>query len=279
MHKMIYLNGWILPLEEARISPVDHGFTVGDGVFESLITYQGKPFAMRQHWERLVRSAGVMGLAVPSLEELTEATNELISANNVQHGRIRITLTGGEAPLGSEKGSNPQTTLVIASMELPQRPPLAKVITVDWTRNERSALTQVKSTSYGENVVALSAAKAAGAQEAIFANTKGELCEGTGSNIFLIRGGQIHTPALSSGCLAGVTRGLVLECCERLGFSVDESPLPLNSLFNADEAFLTSTYREIQPIAQVNDHSMPIAPGVITTRLQAAFQELVRAGE
>lgn len=279
MHKMIYLNGWILPLEEARISPVDHGFTVGDGVFESLITYQSKPFAMRQHWERLVRSAGVMGLAVPSLEELTEATNELISANEVLHGRIRITLTGGEAPLGSEKGSNPQTTLVIASMELPQRPPLAKVITVDWTRNERSALTQVKSTSYGENVVALSAAKAAGAQEAIFANTKGELCEGTGSNIFLIRGGQIHTPALSSGCLAGVTRGLVLECCERLGFGVDESPLPLDSLFNADEAFLTSTYREIQPIAQVNDHAVPFAPGAITTRLQAAFQELVRTGE
>lgn len=277
MHDFVYLNGRVLPRAEARISPFDHGFTVGDGVFESLITYDGKAFGVREHWERLERSAAVLGIPVPSLEIFTEGIEEIIAANQLGTARLRVTLTGGEAPLGSEKAAETQTTFVVASMDVPQRPPLAKIATVPWPRNERGALAQVKSVSYAENVIALAAAKSQGAQEAILANTQGNLCEGTGSNIFLVLDGQLHTPPLSCGCLAGVTRHCVLQLCGQLGIPVLQTPVPMSRLREASEAFLTSTYREVQAIASVDEHHFPSAPGPITQRLQEAFRDFVNA--
>ncbi len=271
MHDMIYLNGRLLPQAEARISPFDHGFTVGDGVFESLITYEGKAFGVQEHWERLVRSAAALGIVAPSLETFSGALEEIITANQLGKARLRVTLTGGEAPLGSEKAAQSQPTLVVASMEVPQRPDLATICTVPWPRNERGALAQVKSTSYAENVIALAAAKAKGAQEAILENTRGELCEGTGSNIFLVLDGQLHTPPLVSGCLPGVTRHFVLQLCEQLGIPVKQIPVPMTRLFEAAEAFLTSTYREVQAIACVDAYHFPSAPGPLTLQLQQAF--------
>jgi branched-chain amino acid aminotransferase len=273
MHDMVYLNGRILPRAEAHISPFDHGFTVGDGVFESLITYDGKPFGLREHWERLMKSAAALQLSGPTLENFHNAVTSIIEANRLGTARLRVTLTGGEAALGSDQSTQSQPTFVVASMDVPQRPPLAKIATVRWPRNERSALAQVKSTSYAENVIALAAAKAMGAQEAILANTRGELCEGTGSNIFLVLSGQLHTPPLASGCLAGVTRHFVLQLCEQLGLAVQQTPVAMTQLPMASEAFLTSTYREIQAISQVDHHVIP-APGPITLQLQEAFQRL-----
>lgn len=278
MHEMLYLNGRLLTREEARISPFDHGITVGDGVFESVITYGGKAFAARRHWERLERSATVLGLTAPTWDVFRDSMDAVISANSLTDARLRITLTGGEAPLGSEKYANAEPTLIVASMDLPQRPPLASIITVPWTRNERGALAGAKTTSYGENVVALAAAKAKNAQEAIFANTRGELCEGTGSNIFLVLNGQLHTPSLDSGCLAGVTRAIVLELCQEMGISVNEDPLPMSALDDAEEMFLTSTYREAQAVAMVDGKSVPAAPGEVTRKIAAAFREFVIGG-
>jgi branched-chain amino acid aminotransferase len=275
MHDMIYINGLLLPRAEACISAFDHGFTVGDGVFESLITYDGKAFAVPEHWERLVRSAAALEITPPSLETFTTALEEIIRANRLDKARLRVTLTGGEAPLGSEKAVQSQPTLVVASMDVPQRPEVADICTVPWPRNERGALAQVKSTSYAENVIALAAAKAKGAQEAILENTQGELCEGTGSNIFLVLNGQLHTPPLQSGCLAGVTRHIVIQLCQELGIVVNQSPLPMRCLFEASEAFLTSTYREVQPIASVDRHPFPAAPGPRTEELQQAFRALL----
>ena len=277
MHDFVYLNSQVLPRAEARISPFDHGFTVGDGVFESLITYSGKAFGVREHWERLERSAAVLGIPVPSLEMFTEGIEEIIAANKLDTARLRVTLTGGEAPLGSEKAAETQTTFVVASMDVPQRPPLAKIATVPWPRNERGALAQVKSVSYAENVIALAAAKSRGAQEAILANTQGNLCEGTGSNIFLVLDGQLHTPPLSCGCLAGVTRHFVLQLCGQLEIPVLQTPVPMSRLYEATEAFLTSTYREVQAIASVDEHHFSSAPGPITQRLQEEFRDFVNA--
>ncbi len=274
MHDMVYLNGRILPRAEAHISPFDHGFTVGDGVFESLITYDGKAFGVREHWERLVNSAAALQLAEPTLEVFAQAISSMIEANQLGTARLRVTLTGGEAALGSDQSAQSQPTLVVASMDVPQRPPLARTATVPWPRNERSALAQVKSTSYAENVIALAAAKSKGAQEALLANTRGELCEGTGSNVFLVLDGQLHTPPLASGCLPGVTRHFVLQLCEQLGLKVHQTPIPMAQLLSAEEAFLTSTYREIQAISQVDELLLPAAPGPITLQLQAAFQQL-----
>jgi branched-chain amino acid aminotransferase len=137
-------------------------------------------------------------------------------------------------------------------------------------RNERGALTGLKTTSYGENVVALGRAAQAGAGEAIFGNTVGALCEGTGSNVVVARGGRLVTPPLASGCLAGVTRALVLEVCD-----VEEADLPLDALATADEAFLTSTTREVQPIARVDGAPLPAAPGPLTSAAADAFRALL----
>jgi branched-chain amino acid aminotransferase len=202
----------------------------------------------------------------------------LLQANDVCAGnaRVRITVTGGPGPLGSERGESTETTM-IAATPTPAMGEAADVVVVPYTRNENGALAGVKSTSYGENVVALAYAKQRGGGEAIFANTKGELCEGTGSNLFLGAGGTVLTPPLEAGCLAGVTRALVLELCAREGIAVSERAMPITALHGATEAFLTSTTREVQPIRKVDGMALRDVPGKTTARLRAAFRALADA--
>jgi branched-chain amino acid aminotransferase len=140
------------------------------------------------------------------------------------------------------------------------------VVTVPWLRNERGALTGIKTTSYAENVRALAYAAERGGNEAIFANTRGDLCEGTGTNVFLVTGGELVTPPLSAGCLAGVTRGLVLEW-----FGAAERDVPVGELAAASEAFLTSTTRDVQPIRSVDGVELPEAPGPVTRKAAQVF--------
>ena len=274
----VWINGALQSTEEVGISPFDHGVTVGNGVFETMLASDGSPFAFTRHYERLNRSAEMMGLSVRSREELWRASLEVLQANELvgRRSRLRITVTGGPAPLGSERGEQGETTLVAAS-------PSAEwgytedVIVVPYSRNEHGALAGIKSTSYGENVVALAEARRRGAGEAIFANTRGELCEGTGSNVFLVSGGLLITPPLSSGCLAGVTRALVIELCEREGIVLEEKAVPISSLERAEEAFLTSTTREVQPIREVDGRLISNVPGEVTSRLQRSFRVLMDA--
>ena len=276
MHDSIYLNGRLTSLASARLSPMDHGFTVGDGVFESLITYGCTAFALRRHYQRLCHSASLMGLPMPDYETLRHAVHAVITANGCTHARLRITLTRGEAPLGSELGQEHAPTFVVASANLPKRPELARVHLVKWTRNEHGALNQIKSTSYGENVIALAAAQAQGAQEAVFCNTQGHLCEGSGSNLFLVQNGVLHTPPLAEGCLAGITRAIVMEIATAAGLPLQENPLPREALWKAEEACLTSTFREVQSITQADEHAIPAGP--VTARLQALFRLRTQAG-
>lgn len=265
----VWIDGAVVDVAAARVSAFDHGLTVGDGVFETMRVYRGQAFALRRHLDRLERSAAGLGLSVPDRSLLAAATAEVLAAGGLADGRLRITLTGGVAPLGSGRGSAPPT-LVVAVAPLDPPAATADVVLVPWPRNERSALAGLKTTSYGENVVALARAAASGAGEAIFANTLGQLCEGTGTNVVLARGGRLVTPPLTSGCLAGVTRALVLELCE-----VEEVDLPVTALAEADEAFLTSTTREVQPIATVDGVALPAAPGPLTSAAAAAFTDLV----
>ncbi|MFF7644643.1 aminodeoxychorismate lyase [Streptomyces canus] len=162
-------------------------------------------------------------------------------------------------------------TLVVALGESAPRPDSTAVITVPWTRNERGALTGLKTTSYAENVVALARARADDASEALFANTVGQLCEGTGSNVFVVLDGEIHTPPLASGCLAGITRALTVEWT-----GARETDLPLDVLERADEIFLTSTLRDVQAVHRVDARELPGAPGPVTAKAMRIFQE--RAG-
>lgn len=271
---IVSVNGEIGDAETLRISPLDHGLLVGDGVFETMRVYRGVPFAWTRHLERLERSAAGLGLALPSVADLREQADAVLQANSLSEARLRITITGGPAPLGSERAAV-APTVVIAASALTPWPPSADVVTVPWPRNERGATAGLKTISYADNVRALAYAHERGAGEAIFANTRGELCEATGSNVFVVRGGALMTPPADSGCLLGVTRALVLELARDLGVASAEAALPMDALVAADEAFLSSTTREVQAIAHVDGTPLPAAPGPVTEQLSAAFAELV----
>ncbi len=271
---IIWMNGALMPLQDASVSPLDHGLVVGDGVFETLRTYRGVPFAWTRHAERLHTSAQGLGLDAPDTPPLRAAVDDVLAANELTEARIRITVTGGPAPPGSRRASVPPTVIVVA-FELEPVAPQLDVMIVPWTRNERGALAGLKTISYAENVRALAYAEAHGAQEAIFANTRGNLCEATGSNVFLTVGGQCFTPAVSAGCLDGVTRQLLVEVAHQLGVSIAQDDVPLDALRHADEAFVSSTTRGVQPIATVDGVALPVVSGPVTQRLAAGFAELV----
>jgi branched-chain amino acid aminotransferase len=272
--RIVWCNGTLGPEEEARISPFDHGLLTGDGVFETLRVYGGRPFGWRRHLERLAHSAGGLGLTVPDTEVVKEASDAVLAANGLTEARLRITVTGGPSPLGSERGAA-EPTVVISAMPLAPVAETIAVATVEWPRNERGALSGLKTISYAENVRALAEAARRGAGEAIFANTRGELCEGTGTNVFVVSGGRLLTPPPESGCLLGVTRALVLEVAGKIGVDAAEETLPLSALAAADEAFLASTTREVQAIGVVDGTPLPSAPGPVTLRLAEAFSALV----
>ena len=271
---VVWLDGGLVEADAARISPFDHGLLVGDGVFETLRVYGGTPFAWRRHHERLVASATGLGLTAPDHETLRHAADAVLHANGLTEARLRITVTGGPSPLGSERGVDGPTVIVAAS-EVRPWPPSEAVVTVPWPRNERGATAGLKTISYAENVRALAHAHAHGASEAIFLNTRGELCEATGSNLFVVTGGRVSTPPGSAGCLLGVTRALVVELGGTVGIDVVEAMLAPDALATADEAFLTSSTREVQAISHVDGTAVPAAPGPITERLAQAFSSLV----
>ena len=262
----VWMNGDLLPDDEARISVFDHGLVVGDGVFETIKVADGEPFAMTRHLRRLRTSALGLGLPEPDLDQIRQGALAVIAAaGNKPLARLRVTYTGGKSPLGSERGNSPATSIV-AMAEQPKPAPAVDVVTVPWPRNERGALSGLKTTSYGENVRALAYAAERGGSEAIFPNTLGRLCEGTGSNVFVVTGGRLLTPPLASGCLAGVTRALVIEWA-----GAEEEDLPLEALASADEAFLSGTTRDVQPIRNVDGQTLASAPGPVTKKAAEIF--------
>jgi branched-chain amino acid aminotransferase len=271
---IIWLDGRLVPAKDARVSPYDHGLLVGDGVFETMRVYNGIPFAWTRHHQRLERSAGGLGLTAPSSDELRAAVDSTLSANDLSEARVRLTLTGGPAAPGSERGDGPPTVIVIVGPPTPF-PVTVDVVTVPWTRNEGGAVTGLKTTSYAENVRALTYARERGAGEALFLNTRKELCEATGSNVFVLAGGMVRTPPEGAGCLLGVTRALVLELCAEHGIAAEEATLGPADLVHSDEAFLTSSTREVQPIAHTDSRALPAAPGPTTEKIAGLLTELI----
>ncbi|MCF3964348.1 aminotransferase class IV [Streptomyces fuscigenes] len=267
----IWVNGGLRAADEAHVSVFDHGLTVGDGVFETLKAVHGRPFALTRHLDRLARSARGLALPEPDLDEVRAACAAVLEATPMPLGRLRITYTGGLAPLGSDRGDG-GGTLVVALSEARPAPASTAVITVPWVRNERGALAGLKTTSYGENVLALARAHEQDASEALFANTVGRLCEGTGSNVFVVLDGELHTPPLASGCLAGITRALAVEWA-----GARESDLPMDALRSAEEVFLTSSLRDVQAVHRVDDRDLGDAPGPVTAKAMRIFQERAAA--
>jgi branched-chain amino acid aminotransferase len=264
----VWIDGSVRVDDDATVSIFDHGFTVGDGVFETAKVTGGAVVALTRHLRRLARSAAALGLPPIDEDHVRGGVAAILSGTSIPDpGRLRITYSGGVAPLGSDRG-DAGPTLVVALGAARPWPPSAAAVTVPWTRNEQSAVAGVKTTSYAENVVALAYARDHGASEAIFANTRGALCEGTGSNVFAVYGDRVVTPPLSSGCLAGITRELFLEwsadSTPRGVKSVEETDLSLAELRGADEIFLTSATRDVQPLHQLDGRALPGADGPIS---------------
>jgi branched-chain amino acid aminotransferase len=254
-----WLNGDLMADPTAgAVAVTDHGFTVGDGVFEAVKTLGGQPFALTRHLARLERSAAGLGLPVPDLDDVRRGVEAVLEDDPI--GRLRITYTAGPHPMGSGRGGGPPT-LVVAYSAIAPAPASTSVVTVPWTRNEHGATAGLKTTSYAENVIALAHAAERGGTEAVFANTAGHLCEGTGSNVFYVVDGELRTPTLASGCLAGVTRALVVEWC-----GAREVDAPLTAVLEgASEVFLASTTRDVQAVARWDHRDLP-APGPVTRR-------------
>lgn len=282
---VVWTRDGLVGADSAALTPLDHGLTVGDGVFETCGVVDGVPFALTRHLRRLARSARGLGLADPDEALVRRGVAELLAAAPGA-ARLRITVTAGPGPLGSGRhaGAGAEAQSVVLAAGPAPAPAPARVVRVPFTRNERSAVAGLKTTSYAENVVALAHAVARGGDEALLANTVGELCEGTGSNVFVERHGELVTPPLTSGCLAGITRELVLEWSRAAGLPVREAAPGELAWDVLDEVaagsahlMLTGSVRTAVPVVAVDGTDVAVGPltaQVCTLYAQRAAQDL-----
>jgi len=258
----VWARGGLVDPAQPIVSALDHGLVVGDGVFEACKIVDGQAFALSRHLRRLARSAAGLGLTEPDADLIRFAVDAVLTANPLSFGKLRVTWTDGIGPLGSGRSNASAPTLVVASEPARPAPADPTIHTVPWTRNEHGAVVGLKTTSYADNVLALVRAHELGASEAVFANTAGNVCEGTGSNMVLAIGGRLVTPPLSSGCLAGITRELLLEWTD-----IDERDVTLDEARMASEVFVTSSMRDIQPVAHWDGLDLPGAAGAFAAEL------------
>jgi len=265
----------LVDAEQATVSVLDHGLTVGDGVFETILVRDGTPFALSLHLTRLARSSAGLGIRPIEEERVRAAVDAVVRGSGVatDFSRLRITVTSGVGPFGSDRG-DAEPTLVVTMTPAAPWPPTTTLATVPWARNERSATAGLKTTSYAENAVALAEAKRRGASEAVLADTLGRLSECTGSNVFVVVDGEVLTPSLDTGCLAGVTRELVLAWGADI-VAMREAHLPYDVLLSADEVFITSSTRDVHPVVRVDDRELEAGP--VTAMLSEVFETRARA--
>ncbi|GGM24009.1 aminotransferase class IV [Promicromonospora citrea] len=275
---VIWAEGRMVAPGDPALSAVDHGITVGDGVFETCAVLDGQAFALTRHLARLERSAAGMGMAALDLRTVRDGVDAVLAAAP-DAGRLRITVTDGIGPLGSGRTDGPQTVVVAATPAVVV--PTGRAARSPWTRNENSPVAGLKTTSYAENVVSLADAVAKGADESVFANTRGDLCEGTGSNVFLELDGELVTPPLSVGCLAGITRELLLEWGAEAGLPVREAKdgeLPFSVLdrVSAGEAgmLLTGSVRNVQPTVWLDGADLEV--GELSAAARDLFERNMR---
>jgi len=281
MNPMLWLNGRLLPAShsDASVPVSDAGLLLGDGVFETLRTFGGRPFGLDEHYRRLCAGASVFELGVPTEAEVATAIDDLLKANSLgtpgTEARIRITVTGGDRGLIPIPGQSSRPNVLITANRLAEVTGNASVVNVPFTRNPTSATAGIKTTSYAENALALRYAKTRRADEAILSDTRGNLSEGATSNLFVVLDGRLVTPPLTTGCLPGVTRSQVIQGARGAGIEVHEEKAPIDALATADEAFLTSSLRGVQPILAVNNTPLSTCPGPVTEACAAALAKLL----
>jgi len=287
MVETIYLNGRLVPNFEAKLSPFDHGFLYGYGLFETMRAYDGHVFRLDSHITRLRCSAESIGLthSILTTEEgkqsLKAACRTTLEANELKDARIRLTVSAGEGDMTPNHGTCSSPTVLITARNLVPLPPEKyetgfKAAVSFLRRNSQSPLSRLKSTCYMENVLARTAARTAGYDEAIFLNEQGYLAEGSTTNVFLVRHGELVTPCFESGVLPGITRDAVLEIARTSNIKATERWVQLNELVEAEEAFLTNSILELVPLVSVEGRPIGTGkPGKLTTDLRFAYRRLV----
>lgn len=266
--QVIWIDGRLCSPLEPTLRADDHAL-VGDGAFEAIKVVDGQPFALTRHLTRLRRSLAPLDIDLDT-DAARAATHALMSTPQANRSLswLRITVTGGSAPMGTGSiGSRP--TMIAALAPMTAWAGTTDVVIAPWVRNERGPTTGLKTISYADNVIAFRFARTRGADEAIFANSQGQLCEGSGSNVVIACEDGLVTPTLAAGCLPGITRELLLEW---LPGCIEERDMPVAALAGADEAFLTSTSRSVHPIARVDDAPLASAPGPLTRHASAVWE-------
>ena len=278
--QLVYLNGELIPRSQAKISVADYGFLFGFGLFETMRAYQGRVFRLESHLDRLLHSAGSLGLSLKA-GELGGAVMDTIRANKLGDARIRLTVSAGQGAMTPDLSTCARPTVLVlaesyqpCSAEVYQKG--LKAIISPIRRNSQSPLSRLKSTSYLDNILSRQQARAAGADEAICLNEKGLVAEASMSNVFLVKQGAVITPGLESGILAGITRQAVLELASRLGILACEQDIRQEEFYVTQEAFLTNSLIEVMPLTEVEGRAIAAAkPGPLTRRLMTAYKELV----
>lgn len=274
--RTIWFNGELMAESEAHLSPFDRGFTAGDGCSEAIVTYEGLPFAFSRHYERLRQSASKLNFdlkSLPSKEKMFQAVRSLIATSTYSDPMlIRIVVSSGVAQLGKSRSDTPCTVLMWIEPAF-EGEETVSLVELPYVVNEKSPLAGVVTSSSRERQMMLEEARSKGAGECLLANTQGKLCSGAESNVFWVEDGTVCTPSLEDGALPGVTRDLVIELCSQLKIPVCEKSLPMSSLKSLSEVFITSTLREVQPVAMIGERRL--FPGAVTIMLRKAYKDLL----
>jgi branched-subunit amino acid aminotransferase/4-amino-4-deoxychorismate lyase len=277
MDRLIYHNDRVIDVCEARIDPQSAGLLYGWGVFTTLRVYNGAAFALDRHLERLLRHAEKARIETAiDPETARRALNELIESNAVEHGRARLTLLKGDA--GAWRvGEARETEFLIFTSSEPARAPGELTLTISPIRlHSSSPLAGVKQTSLIEHLLALEEARSRQFSEAVLLNERGEIVSAAAGNIFWVEGDEIYTPSLATGCIAGITRGLIYDVTRKMGLHLVEGGFPVQRLLDAAEVFITSTAREVAPVVSFDIKEYNQRQARLTRLLAREFQKLVR---
>jgi branched-chain amino acid aminotransferase len=280
----IWMDGRLVPREQAVVSVFDHGLLYGDGIFEGIRVYNRRVFRLDQHLDRLWDSAKAITLEIPiDRAAMVDALRETIKANQKTDGYIRLIVTRGVGDLGVDPTKCPKATVIIIVTDIQVYPAElyargVKVITSATRQVSHEAFdARVKSLNYLKNVLAKIDANRAGAQEAIMLNADGFVGECTADNLFVVKHGALLTPSPQDGALEGITRGALLELAGEARIPAKEQRLTRFDVYTADECFLSGTGAEVMPIAEVDGRTIgTVTPGPVTKRLSEAFHALVR---
>lgn len=278
MDRLIFHNDRIRPLEESRLSPGQAGLLTGWGVFTTLRLYQGEPFAFERHWARMTRDATRMGMTLEYQEDFVRRTIvELLRANHRPEGMARVSFVRNTGGLWSDAKRPPTVDLLVFTRELPPWPAVHRLLLQPMGILSGGEYAGAKMLSWVPHVAVLERARAEGFDDALLLNEKGQLAECTSANIFLVRQGKVLTPPLSSGCLPGVTREILLEIAPGAGIELREQNLTPEDLAWAEEIFVSSTTREVAAVGFISPKWTYPAPGRTTQALEQAFRRYAQS--